>query len=43
MHYDAVGGLVIRLCKKPAWGRKFPPLEPPALRYAIIELQFLIP
>ena len=25
-----MGGWVIRLCKKPAWGRKFPPLEPPA-------------
>ena len=29
MQYDAVGGWVIRLCKKPGWGRKFPPLEPP--------------
>ena len=26
--YDAVGRWVIRLCKL-AWGRKFPPLEPP--------------
>ena len=29
--YDAVDGWVIRLCKKPAWGRKFPPLEPPGV------------
>ena len=29
-HYDAVDGWVLRLCKKPAWDRKFPPLEPPA-------------
>ena len=28
--YDVVGWWVLGLCKKPAWGRKFPPLEPPA-------------
>ena len=28
-HYDVVGGWVMGLCKKPAWGRRFPPLAPP--------------
>ena len=31
-HYDVVGGWVMGLCKKPAWGRKFPPLASPDLR-----------
>ena len=32
-HYDVVDGWVLGLCKKPAWGRKFPPLEPPDPKY----------
>ena len=30
---DVVGGWVISLCKKPAWGHKFLPLEPPDPNY----------
>ena len=39
-----MGGWVIKLCKKLAWGRKFPPLEPPrsSLLNSVVYLQYAL-
>ena len=39
IRYDVEGGWVMGLCKKPAWGRKFPPLAPPGSAPKIEEFQ----
>ena len=38
--YDVGGGWVMGLCKKPAWGRQFPPLAPPGSGYCSCTNEF---